>query len=140
MNRGKIAQYFLMIFLPLPALLGMSAFILYTIQVRADRELLQNNELQNVGLQKKLISQQLQMVILDLMYLADQSHLQQVLKSINDRQTVAGLAGVFLSLKKCLLRKRLTGSSVRNPGNILSPKSSISFYIIKAILSKSDNL
>ncbi len=100
MNKRKIAKYFLMIFLPLLALGGMSAFILYAIQVRTDREILKNNELQNVSLQKELISNQLYFAMLDLMYLANHSFLHLAMEPSYDSHNMEYITEEFFFLSK----------------------------------------
>ncbi len=88
---------FLYLFLPgLILTLALSLFI-YSTSLRAERDILESSEMQQIKLQKHLIADHLHSVFLDLHYLTGERHLYELIESGFDEQLLAEQARTYMS-------------------------------------------
>jgi signal transduction histidine kinase len=98
-NHARVLfKKFLIIFLPLSALLAAVLGGLYYEKIRAERTAIKVSELRKVKMQAKVIVGNFNLVVSDLMVLSEQIELQEILQARNDRSS--RLAEEFLSFSK----------------------------------------
>ncbi len=87
---------FLIIFLPLSALVGGIAIVLYYTNAKTERIIFENNEFNNVDLQRELIDIDFRSIMSDLKVLTVHHELQMMLESPAGRDHRKALADEFL--------------------------------------------
>ncbi len=102
-KQTRIIRFFLAIFLPILLIVTGGTYVLYRVQANADRTILENYELEEVDVQKKLITNQLDTVASDLDYMVSQPMLLRFLESDPDerwRELLEELYLAFISRKR----------------------------------------
>ncbi|MEH2350473.1 MAG: ATP-binding protein [Nostoc sp.] len=81
-----LIKNFLIVFLPLSALVGSVVGAIYYQQVQTEKVVLQTNELGKVDLQTKVISGDFHSVVSDLMVISKKNDLQRILQGVDGEQ------------------------------------------------------
>ncbi|MGV0105427.1 histidine kinase [Nostoc sp. DSM 114160] len=95
-----LIKNFLIVFLPLSALVGVVIATIYYQQVQTEQVLLKTNELRKVDLQTKVISGDFHSVVSDLMVISKQNELQRILEGVGRQQALSQEFLLFSGYKK----------------------------------------
>jgi len=89
-----VVKRFLIIFLPSLALVGSIVMVLFSMEKKTNRLIIENKEVQNVNLQKKIISTDLRSIVSDVVILSGHHEIKDFLSGESD--DLKNLAEEFL--------------------------------------------